>query len=71
LRVYCGSKLYLNFFFEKFGADEKRPIFAPLLNGPFIIQLKRRELSSVGSEHLPYKQRVDGSNPSVPTMKSR
>ena len=29
-------------------------------------------LSSAGSEHLPYKQRVGGSNPSAPTLfKSR
>jgi len=27
----------------------------------------RREVSSAGSEHLPYKQRVGGSNPSPPT----
>ncbi len=27
----------------------------------------RREFSSAGSEHLPYKQRVGGSNPSTPT----
>ena len=27
-----------------------------------------RELSSVGLEHLPYKQRVVGSNPTVPTL---
>jgi hypothetical protein len=27
-----------------------------------------RELSSAGSEHLPYKQRVTGSNPVVPTF---
>ena len=26
------------------------------------------ELSSAGSEHLPYKQRVGGSNPSAPTL---
>jgi hypothetical protein len=26
-----------------------------------------REHSSAGSEHLPYKQRVGGSNPSAPT----
>ena len=26
-----------------------------------------RELSSAGSEHLPYKQRVIGSNPIAPT----
>ena len=28
---------------------------------------KVRAFSSVGSEHLPYKQRVGGSNPSTPT----
>ena len=27
-----------------------------------------RELSSAGSERLPYKQRVGGSNPSAPTL---
>ena len=31
----------------------------------------QRELSSVGSEHLPYKQRVAGSNPTVPTKKRK
>jgi hypothetical protein len=30
-----------------------------------------RELSSAGSEHLPYKQRVTGSNPVVPTNKDK
>ncbi len=29
---------------------------------------KLRELSSAGSEHLPYKQRVTGSNPVAPTL---
>ena len=29
-----------------------------------------RAFSSAGSEHLPYKQRVGGSNPSTPTEKS-
>ena len=28
------------------------------------------ELSSVGSERLPYKQRVGGSNPSAPTTET-
>ena len=28
------------------------------------------EFSSAGSEHLPYKQRVGGSNPSTPTEKT-
>ena len=31
----------------------------------------KRALSSVGSERLPYKQRVGGSNPSAPTKQSR
>ena len=30
----------------------------------------KRAFSSVGSEHLPYKQRVGGSNPSTPTKAS-
>ena len=30
---------------------------------------KKREFSSAGSEHLPYKQRVTGSNPVTPTLK--
>ena len=29
---------------------------------------KEWEFSSAGSEHLPYKQRVGGSNPSTPTF---
>ena len=35
------------------------------------LQSQIRELSSVGSEHLPYKQRVTGSNPVAPTQKDR
>src|SRR5690606_39929168 len=30
-----------------------------------------RRLSSAGSEHLPYKQRVTGSNPVASTLKSK
>ena len=30
---------------------------------------KAREFSSAGLEHLPYKQRVNGSNPLTPTLK--
>ena len=29
----------------------------------------KRAFSSAGSEHLPYKQRVGGSNPSTPTTR--
>ena len=34
----------------------------------YICSPKKWELSSAGSEHLPYKQRVTGSNPVVPTF---
>ena len=34
------------------------------------IKSRLRALSSVGSERLPYKQRVGGSNPSAPTQKT-
>ena len=37
---------------------------------PLHPQIKRRAFSSAGLEHLPYKQRVGGSNPSTPTSKS-
>ena len=32
---------------------------------------KFRAFSSAGSEHLPYKQRVGGSNPSTPTKQKQ
>ena len=34
----------------------------------FLYLPSRRALSSVGLEHLPYKQRVVGSNPTEPTV---
>ena len=37
----------------------------------YICSPKIRELSSAGSEHLPYKQRVGGSNPSAPTKATK
>ena len=36
-----------------------------------IFAIPKREFSSAGSEHLPYKQRVGGSNPSTPTKIKR
>ena len=33
--------------------------------------LSEREFSSAGLEHLPYKQRVGGSNPSTPTKQTK
>ena len=39
---------------------------------PLHSQSKTRAFSSAGLEHLPYKQRVGGSNPSTPTsLKTR
>jgi hypothetical protein len=70
IRIECN-----NFFIphEKFFADiEISYTFAvPNLAFPRKTgQLRNlRELSSAGSEHLPYKQRVGGSNPSAPTSK--
>ena len=37
---------------------------------PLQSQAILRELSSAGSERLPYKQRVGGSNPSAPTTET-
>jgi hypothetical protein len=50
-----------NFFLQLFGRFNKTSNFAV----PF--EKTTREFSSAGSEHLPYKQRVGGSNPSTPT----
>ena len=47
--------------FDCYPAD---PIFA-LPNNEQVVW--EREFSSAGLEHLPYKQRVGGSNPSTPT----
>lgn len=44
---------------KKFGDNHSEPIFA--------LPNKQREHSSAGLEHLPYKQRVRGSNPCAPT----
>ena len=46
---------------ESFAGMKKKRTFATLLNR------RERALSSAGSERLPYKQRVGGSNPSAPT----
>ena len=48
---------------KKFCRNNLAPIFA--------VRIKKREFSSVGLEHLPYKQRVGGSTPSTPTKCKR
>ena len=51
-----------DFFVGKFGGLKK---------SFYLCRAKaKRAFSSAGSEHLPYKQRVGGSNPSTPTKES-
>ena len=53
------SRNFLKIIVEKFGGMKKTSY---LCNAN-----AKRAFSSAGSEHLPYKQRVGGSNPSTPT----
>ena len=53
-----------------FSADSKKSLLlykVQLYLHPLSKEGIQRELSSAGSEHLPYKQRVTGSNPVAPT----
>jgi hypothetical protein len=54
---------------KKFRGKKNYSTFALLkLKSIFVkTTVDKRELSSAGSEHLPYKQRVTGSNPVAPT----
>ena len=58
---------------KKSGFSEKKNvkcIVSSKKSNTFASQLTKRPFrafSSAGSEHLPYKQRVGGSNPSTPT----
>ena len=54
----------LNNFVKKFAVINKDCIFALPFKGIVLFW----EFSSVGSEHLPYKQGVTGSNPVTPTV---
>ncbi len=47
-------------------AERKLPKLQVAGSSP-VIRSRRRKLSSVGSERLPYKQEVAGSNPAVST----
>ena len=47
-------------------AERKLPKLQVAGSSP-VIRSQRRKLSSVGSERLPYKQEVAGSNPAVST----
>ena len=56
-------KKFFSFFFKKVCFVRKKIISSHFRE-------KRREFSSAGLEHLPYKQRVTGSNPVTPTNKN-
>ena len=57
IRKKCG---FVKIIAEKFGSVENNAYLCNRLR-------KARAFSSAGLEHLPYKQRVGGSNPSTPT----
>ena len=63
IRCIESSKYYV---WKKFDKTCKFKIIYLLLQP---LTRKARAFSSVGLEHLPYKQRVGGSNPSTPTLK--
>ena len=45
-------------------------LFGGLTKTPYLCNdFQKRAIRSDGLEHLPYKQRVGGSNPSAPTEK--
>ena len=53
----------LHFFSKIFGHIKKKAVpLHPLLKNKALV-LSERAFSSAGLEHLPYKQRVCGSNP--------
>ena len=54
------------FFFRKIWPIQKKAVPLHSLSANKV----ERAFSSAGLEHLPYKQRVGGSNPSTPTIKT-
>ena len=62
----CKNAICQHFFGNLFGRTRKNTYLC------IAFRNKARAFSSAGLEHLPYKQRVGGSNPSTPTtQKSR
>ncbi len=63
-KIFCLVGLEITFFrlplHSLFGTTSQCEVEGVTEGNP-------REFSSAGSEHLPYKQRVGGSNPSTPT----
>ncbi len=63
---YLQNTLFLHFFAKIFGHVKKKQYLCTR----FREISAERAFSSAGLEHLPYKQRVGGSNPSTPTNKA-
>ncbi len=63
------QKLPINYVFGNRFEQKHKKKFGDYVLGPiFALPNKQREHSSAGLEHLPYKQRVRGSNPCAPTQ---
>ena len=63
------QKLPINYVFVyRFGQKHKKKFGDYLIDPIFALPNNQREHSSAGLEHLPYKQRVRGSNPCAPTQ---
>ena len=60
----CGNSFSFKKTTEKFAYFRKKAYFC------IAFETKERAFSSAGSEHLPYKQRVGGSNPSTRRFES-
>ena len=57
-------------FHEIWNLFQKKKLFFVDIKKAIIFALPIWEISSAGSEHLPYKQGVTGSNPVSPTKKA-
>ncbi len=60
-------KKILTFFLQMFCSIKNNPHICIIKQGQKVSKTKKRGVSSAGSEHLPYKQGVTGSNPVRPT----
>ena len=54
-------------FKKKYRKKYRKNLHSPKIHLNFAVQFSERAVSAAGLEHLPYKQRVGGSNPSPPT----
>ena len=66
----CSFLIFFHFFPSPLLLESKNAVHLQRFSETKQHVLKNnRALSSAGSERLPYKQRVGGSNPSAPTIK--